>query len=265
MADLRWFTERYEQKLGRRYETFAAAIGRYADGEPNVIVETGCMLRDAWENGNSTRVFLDVLAHYGGRLFTCDISPGYMAECIKMNDTLPPGWWFPIVSDSVRFLKSLRFPIDLLYLDSMDYPAYRVGQVDFADLICGLPESHQSPVRSLILKILDGAGTGADGLVCNYEALSANMIALAQSHNVAELVAAWPNLHAGSVVLIDDADLDDGGKPCLSRKFLTDNGWQCVAESQQTLWIPGERNGESEEEDGSETHSPKAGKGATGS
>lgn len=60
----------------------------------------------------------------------------------------------------------------------------------------------------------------------------------AQQHQLNEVKAAYPNLHAGSVFLGDDNGFPNGGKTRLSKQFLLGTGeWQCVLDYGQTLWM----------------------------
>jgi len=60
----------------------------------------------------------------------------------------------------------------------------------------------------------------------------------AQIHNLNELKAALPKLHKGSIILIDDINLENGGKARLSKKYLLETGeWLCILDHGQTLWM----------------------------
>ena len=60
----------------------------------------------------------------------------------------------------------------------------------------------------------------------------------AQTHNLNELKAAQDKLYKGSILLIDDNALENGGKTRLTKQFLlTKMEWQCILDLGQTLWI----------------------------
>ena len=117
--------------------------------------------------------------------------------------------------------RSLSQPIDLLYLDSFDYPI--------------LTNSYQE----------DGGTVDIDKATTEVEGMSEEdvikkhleVIMPCQEHCLKELEAALPNLHKKSIVLIDDNNLAGGGKPRLAREWLLDNGWELLIDYQQTLWI----------------------------
>lgn len=58
-----------------------------------------------------------------------------------------------------------------------------------------------------------------------------------QQHNLSEMKAALPRLGPNSIVLLDDNNFPNGGKPKATKKFLMESGWICVYEYYQSLWI----------------------------
>lgn len=58
----------------------------------------------------------------------------------------------------------------------------------------------------------------------------------AQTHQLAELGAAFGKLNPRAIVLIDDCDLPRGGKSGLSRHFLALRGWTLRMNMYQQLW-----------------------------
>lgn len=59
----------------------------------------------------------------------------------------------------------------------------------------------------------------------------------AQYHNLGELEAAYPKLTPNAVVLLDDNRFRNGGKPLLSKELLYENGWVCLFDWHQSLWV----------------------------
>ena len=126
-----WFDDGYRRRLARRYATFALAFERLLahTGSSRIIVETGCVReKDDYSAGYSTVLFGELLSRRGGRLYTVDISERNMAICKKITRRFASSITYT-VGDSVTFLKTWssapdRKPIDLLYLDSFDYPVY---------------------------------------------------------------------------------------------------------------------------------------------
>jgi hypothetical protein len=60
---------------------------------------------------------------------------------------------------------------------------------------------------------------------------------LCQEHNLNEFKTAEHLLHSHSVVLIDDNDMDNGGKSKLTKIYLAERGWRCILDFCQTVWI----------------------------
>jgi len=60
----------------------------------------------------------------------------------------------------------------------------------------------------------------------------------AQTHNLNELKAAYDKLHKGSVVLMDDSNFSNGGKTCLSKRYLLNSSeFLLILDGGQTLFI----------------------------
>jgi hypothetical protein len=126
--DLVWFDRAYAGRLGKRCATFRAAFAALLEpGANRTIVETGCVReKNDYSAGYSTVVFGEFLRRSGGRLFTVDISAQNIALCRRLTRRYSKIIAYH-VGDSVAFLRSWPsarpgFTIDLLYLDSFDYP-----------------------------------------------------------------------------------------------------------------------------------------------
>jgi len=61
----------------------------------------------------------------------------------------------------------------------------------------------------------------------------------AQEHQLAELNAAWANLHVRSIVLLDDNNFINGGKTILTKEALRQSGWLELLTWKCSLWIKG--------------------------
>lgn len=58
-----------------------------------------------------------------------------------------------------------------------------------------------------------------------------------QKHCLAELETAFPHLSEKAIVLMDDNRLPGGGKPAKAKLWLQQQGWTCVMDYHQTLWV----------------------------
>ena len=216
-----WFDCRYRNLSDGRYATFKLALNLMLQRSGTMFVETGCVRQENdFGAGYSTFMFSDFLSRYGGLLLSVDISETNVRLAERLTQDFPVR---PILTndDSIHFLKSTlrQHPmftgkIDLLYLDSFDYPLDRLHAA------CPPPELNEMSDDDIALRFPE-------------------LVLPPQQHCLAELQAASDLLHAGSVVLIDDNNLPGGGKSRLAKQTLLDWGWICLLDFQQTVWIPG--------------------------
>ena len=129
MSSLEWFDREFARKLERRSTTFRRVFELLLQrtGASRQIVETGCVReKNDFSAGYSTVLFGEFLSRYGGRLESVDVSPRNVELCRKL--TRPFTKLITVnLGDSVAFLRDWPYshagiPIDLLYLDSLDYP-----------------------------------------------------------------------------------------------------------------------------------------------
>ena len=232
-----WFDRTYREGLlkAKRYHTTKAALTLVSQRtECPEIVETGCQHNaEEWGAGCSTTVLADFIAQGFGELYTVDTSADHLARCKAITERFNHIVY--VCDDSVQFLKDWSAathapgfappgafrsgPIDLLYLDSFDYP--------YGTLL----EAYggKSDIESA-RKIVEGMSDEA--IVDRF----GSVIAPCQEHCLAEIQAAAPSLTPGAVVLIDDV-LPGGGKPRLAKEWMRSQGWLHVLEDYQTLWV----------------------------
>ena len=117
-----WFEKKYKEKSGTRYPTFKLALNLFLQRYGHTIVELGTTKHEEdWGAGMSTLLFAEVVGKYGGKIYTIDNYPPHLEACKHITEP----WAGSIVyveSDSLEFLKTFDEKIDLLYLDTMDYP-----------------------------------------------------------------------------------------------------------------------------------------------
>lgn len=221
-----WFERRYRDSCDARYPTFKAAINLWLQSDGQTIVETGCVRQENdFGAGYSTVLFAEVLSHYGGLLWSVDNHPGHLSLAARLIRPHAAHCRL-LLGDSIEFLRT-QLPeqpefsgrIDLLYLDSFDYPmaeiAARLGCLDELSVRQEHPDLTDDEIAAEHADVIDPP----------------------QLHCLAELEAALPHLHRQSIVLIDDNQLPGGGKPRLAKRRLAELGWLCVLDSQQTLWL----------------------------
>lgn len=116
-----WFAKNYQAQLMTRGATFYQALMLAVARGSKTIVETGtCRRPGNWHEGQSTLILGSFAERYQCKVWSCDIEPGSIDN--SRNETASYASHITyVVSDSVAFLQSFSEPIDLLYLDSMDF------------------------------------------------------------------------------------------------------------------------------------------------
>ena len=212
-------------RLGKRDSTMTCALLLLERRGGHRIVETGCARQpDNWDgDGMSTLVFAEWAMAHGGFVDSVDSSQAAVELCWSLlgEDRLRPfaGRIALHCGDSVEYLQANDWPIDLLYLDSLDYPLGALRDC------YGGREDIERATTAL------AAMTEAQIVAAHHE-----LLAPSQEHARNELAAALPQLGPGALVLIDDAGLPGGGKARLARQLLAAEGWECLAHDYQTLW-----------------------------
>src|SRR3990167_4889875 len=218
-----WFYEKYFKGLqqGKRFWTMFLALNLFLQYQGQTIIETGSTrLKDDWGAGMSTLIFGDFLKHYGGKLITVDNDFSVVETSKEITKDYAENIRYE-VSDSIEFLRNWEeAKIDLLYLDSFDYP--------YGELLShyGADDDLEKAIKKLN-SITDE----------EIEKLYGNTILGSQIHQQRELELALPKMNNNAIVLLDDNDLPGGGKTKLAKRYLAGNGYECLMDSYQSLWI----------------------------
>ena len=224
-SHLHWFHQKYYKNLKcdpfdyGRYPTMKAALNLLHQRNGKLILETGCQReKNDWGGGCSTQVFSDYLHTYGGKLISVDNSAEHL-EVAKTVIDRPEVVEF-VLSDSVSYLRQNTQTIDLLYLDSFDFP--------YGTLLDDFGGKEDLDAAREKLNRLDEAS-----ILVFYE----DVITPCQDHCLKELQAALTHMHSKSIVLLDDAYLPGGGKTRLARDFLLSTGWTLLMSGYQLLFV----------------------------
>lgn len=187
-----WMRRKYGPERGNRYWTFQLALNILNQTKKNpLIVETGCQrMADDFGAGMSTTILGEYALRYGARLITVDYDQKHLEDCKGFTAEFADAITY-VHHESVDFLERFTEPIDLLYLDSMDYP---------------IDDNLEEQTYS-------------------------------QQHCLNEYMAARKNLYPQSLLLLDDNQLPNGGKPKFTKNKLIEDGWVCLLDWQQSLWI----------------------------
>lgn len=230
-----WFYQKYHDKLivnpydpftAGRFVTMQIAINLFLQRGGTTIVETGCQReKEDWGAGCSTSVFADVVSRIEkGRLFSIDNEERHLSIAREVVHNASHVEF--IHSDSVEALRygidtqGSYATIDLLYLDSFDYPLFE---------LCDRYGTRSDPGyrENPLFQMSDRQIT----------AHNADLIGPCQVHCLNEVQFAYQWLTERSVILIDDANFPGGGKARLARTWLAEQGWCMVLDAHQTVWI----------------------------
>ena len=191
-----WF-EQYREKSDWRYFSFLEALRLFNGFGGKVIVETGTIRQvDDWGSGYSTFIFGKYCSLMGAELYTIDINPEHLTLCKVITKEFADKIHY-IEGDSAVVLKNFGETIDLLYLDSVDFPIVK-----------------ENPS----LEDLEEAR-------------------ISQKHNLNKMKAAYKKLLPNAVVLIDDNLMPLGGKSKMTKEFLIKKRWKQLIDSQQALFV----------------------------
>jgi len=189
--------EQYKERSDWRYPSFLEALRLLGEAGGRTIVETGTIrMADDWGAGYSTLIFGKYCSLTGAELHTIDIDPRALAICKAVTKEFA-GRIRYVEGDSVGVLEDFGGTIDLLYLDSLDFP-----------IVKGIPTARESEEARR-----------------------------SQEHNLNEMKAAHGKLSPKAVVLIDDNLLPLGGKTKMSKAFLLGEGWKQLIDGQQALFV----------------------------
>lgn len=227
-----YFYNQYFSKLGStpyhnrgRWPTFKIALNLFLQKKGSVIVETGCQRQlEDWGSGCSTYLFLDFLQKHpnNGKLYSIDNNKNsieFLESNFPQNKHL-----HSILGDSSEVLNSFYMHesrIDLLYLDSYDYP---IGELM---LRYGIEKNYETYIPIIFDTMSQREILKKHG----------DLILPCQEHCLNELKAAWPYLGSNSIILLDDNTLPGGGKSRLAKDFLFSHGATMILDYHQSLWI----------------------------
>ena len=119
-----WFYKKYFYGGGNsRYWTFQMAMNLLSQQTDNpVIIETGCQRQeDDLGAGMSTSIFGEYCKRYGGKCISVDLIEYHLNVCKRCTVEYAAHIDY-VLSDSLEYLRNYNGPVDLLYLDSLDYP-----------------------------------------------------------------------------------------------------------------------------------------------
>lgn len=218
------FEKRYFDPSGLRYWGFKVALNLFIQRGGRTILETGCARQvDDWGAGMSTVIFGYVVKKFGLNLHTVDNNP----EALKIAKELTTEYKDFISyneKDSIDFLKNVNFTVNLLYLDSFDYPDGILSRMygESTDIVKALQGLKELPDKEFDEKYGD-------------------IVAPCQEHQLKEFKIIEDQLSTNAIVLLDDNNLPGGGKTRLTKEYLLTKGWVNLMDGYQSLWIRGKQ------------------------
>ena len=218
------FEKRYFDPSGLRYWGFKVALNLFLQRKGRTILETGCARQvDDWGAGMSTVIFGYFAKKFGINLHTVDNNP----EALKVAKELTKEYQDFISyneQDSIDFLKTIDFTIDLLYLDSFDYPDGILSRMygEATDIVKALQDLKELPDKE-------------------FDEIYGDIVAHYQKHQLLEYQIIEDKLSPNASVFLDDNNLTGGGKTRLTKEYLLTKGWVNLIDGYQSLWIRGKK------------------------
>lgn len=197
-----WLYEKYYYAgSNSRYWTFQLALNLLAQKTSHpIIVETGCQrMKDDLGAGMSTSIFGEYCQRHGGKLYTLDITPNHIEICKECTKEYSNNITY-MCDDSVNSLKILgdkNIQVDLLYLDSVDFP---IG-----------PAAHDKQMRDL----------SQNHCISEFD--------IASKHGIIN--------QNTILLIDDNQLPYGGKPKLLKEKLIGIGGWDCLLDLQQSLWI----------------------------
>lgn len=205
------FEKKFAGPLSARWVTYKTALNLLTQLHyPSInirILETGCQrMEDDWGGGCSTWVFADYLTHYAtstSSLYTVDNNRSNLdlaRAVIAAKFPEPYDFEFiPMLGDSIEILHNL-------HKNKLSFDFAYLDSMDCdprepeGEMQTKMSQVHQLNEAKVAVKLLDPYN--------NYQLL-----------------------------MLDDNNLPWGGKCTLTKEFLFDEGWTCVFDFQQSLWL----------------------------
>ena len=149
------FLNKYNNPKNIRFNSFVRSLSIADSRNLKIFVETGTSRgkkkfyffnKFNWKDGMSTIMFAEFIKHKGGQLYSVDLSKDNINNAIKFTKKFNNYIEF-IVSDSVRYLKNIKYKIDFLYLDSLDGHNSKIASLhQLSEIQCALDKLHDNSI-----------------------------------------------------------------------------------------------------------------------
>lgn len=223
---IKWIDDNFAPlQLSGRLDTFKSMLGVLHNRFPAPkILETGCQRQENdWGAGQSSLIFCKFLDKFArqGFLISVDINQANVNTCRRL--TADFGSFRQVIcSDSVSYINSLptNTVLDLVYLDSWDYPI-----IEICDLYGPRSDFDKNYAMLAALPLEEFLRRHGD------------QVAPSQNHCLAETQSAVNFISDRSIIAFDDVSFPGGGKSRLAEEFLIQSGWQQIARNAQSVWV----------------------------
>jgi hypothetical protein len=193
------------------------ALDIFDKNSGKIILETGTTrMFDDWGAGYSTVVFADT--HPEATIITVDNNELAIKICKDITKDFTN--IEHVLSDSIEYLTYYSGDIDLLYLDSYDYPLGELMEIydGKIDIQKSLDILHAMTEKEIVEKHGD-------------------IITPSQQHQLNEFKTIESKLKKGTPILLDDSSLPGGGKTRLLKIYLKEKGAKLLLDEYQSLWV----------------------------
>ena len=149
------FLNKYNHLKNIRFNSFFKSLSIADSRNLKTFVETGTARgkkkfyffdKFNWKDGMSTIMFAEYIKYKGGQLYSIDLSKDNINNAIKFTKKFKNYIKF-IVSDSVYYLKNVKFKIDFLYLDSLDGHDSKAASLhQLNEIQCAIDKLHDNSI-----------------------------------------------------------------------------------------------------------------------
>jgi len=231
MSDLNYL-EKMSSSLGPRFYTLKVALSVFRHAHGRSIVQSGCLpLPGAHDNTYLVKIICKTLKKNKNikyHIFDEDIKYDTYNSSVSLaqsvirdtlrNDQYDRGFVYK-TEDNTQSLKDFKDRVDLLILNENNYP--------IKELI------KKTKIKENYLRALEILNGFEEKDLRRYD----DIINPSQERQLEQYMSVRRNLHHNSIVLLEGADLPGGGQTRLAAKQLAKDGFICLLDSKQSVWI----------------------------
>lgn len=226
------YLEGMSSSLGSRYYTLNVALSVFRHTRGRSIVQSGCsplpgahdntylvkiICKTLKKNKNIKYHIFDENVKYDSYNYSAPLAQSVIRDTLR-SDQYDRGFVYE-TEDNTQSLKEFKDRVDLLILNENNYPTKELIKK------AGIKENY--------LKALEILNAFEDKDLIRYS----DIINPSQERQLEQYMNIKRNLHHNSIVLLEGADLPGGGQTRLVAKQLAEDGFICLLNSKQSVWI----------------------------